>query len=286
MKTAVISACLACLTLLPTRDVLADETPKQIALRFCAMGDVPYDLNEWDVLEKQIRDLPAGLDFIVHLGDIKRGLLPCFEPNYKRLADLLAKSKAPAFIVLGDNEWNDCPRPAVGRKYWDRHLLKLDERWRHGFGLRRDPKRVENFAFVRNGVLVIGINIVGGTILDKDEWKTRHKGNVKWIETSLDHANQTGSVSSMIVLGHARPTDDHDDFFKPFAKLADKFDKPVLYLHGDGHSWEYKKEWKKKNITRVQVDQGSKGPPVLVTVKSSGKKPFDFDRRGAGKKKD
>ena len=97
---------------------------------------------------------------------------------------------------------------------------------------------------------------------------------------------QIDDVSSMIVLGHAHPTDDHDDFFKPFVKLADKFDKPVLYLHGDGHSWEHKKGWKKKNLIRVQVDQGIKGPPVLVTVKSGGKQPFDFDRRGAGKKKD
>lgn len=263
----------------------ADERPKKVALRFCAMGDVPYDLNEWQLLEKHVQELPDDLDFVIHLGDIKRGLLPCFEPNYKRVADILATSNAPAFIVIGDNEWNDCLRPAVGLKYWKRHLLRLDERWTHQLNVRHDPARDENFAFVKNGVLVIGINLVGGTVLDKDDWKTRHKGNAKWVDDSIKAAQLGGRISAVVVCGHARPTDDHDHFFKPFAKIVDDFDKPVLYLHGDGHSWEVKKDFKKKNMMRVQVDQGAKGPPVLVTVESSGKKPFDFDRRGAGKKK-
>lgn len=287
MKIVVRFAVFVCLVCCCSNKLTAANAPKkEVAIRFCAMGDLPYVMSEWQLLEEQVRELPDDIDFVVHLGDIKRGVLPCFEPNYKRVAEILGKSKSPAFIVLGDNEWNDCLRPEVGLTYWKRHLLRLDERWKHGLNVSHDATRDENFAFVKKGVLVIGINLVGGRILDKDEWKARHKGNARWIEQSLEAAKRNGKITSMVILGHARPTKDHDDFFKPFAKIADDFDKPVLYLHGDGHSWEVKKDFKKKNITRVQVDQGAKGPPVLITVETSGKKPFDFDRRGAGKKKD
>ena len=173
---------------------------KKVALRFCAMGDVPYKLDEWDLLEKQVRELPPNLDFIIHLGDIKRGLLPCFEPNYKQVADILAKSKAPAFIVIGDNEWNDCPRPAVGFQYWNRHLLRLDERWKHKLKVTHDAKHDENFAFTKNKVLVIGLNLVGGAINDKKEWKQRHSDNIDWIKQSIKTAKANGKVNRMVIL--------------------------------------------------------------------------------------
>ena len=253
-------------------------------VRFCAMGDMPYNMGEWQLLEKYVKELPDDIDFVIHLGDIKRGKLPCFEPNYKRVAQILGKSRAPAFVVLGDNEWNDCLRPATGLKYWHRHLARLNEKWQTDFQVIRDPQRIENFAFETRRALFVGINIVGGEVLDKQEWKTRHAQNAAWVKTAL---RKFPEARCMVVFGHARPAKVHDDFFKPLEKIVKEFDRPVLYLHGDGHKWEKKKSFKgRKNLLRVQVDQGGNAEPVIVSVESGKKKDaFDFDRRSKEKKK-
>lgn len=55
--------------------------------------------------------------------------------------------------------------------------------------------------------------------------------------------------------------------------------KPVLYLHADGHVWQVEKGWRAPNLLRVQTDQVRLNPPVLVTVTEDSDNPFLFDRR-------
>ena len=73
----------------------------------------------------------------------------------------------------------------------------------------------------------------------------------------------------MVILGHARPNNNHDDFFDPLKKVVRKFDRPVLYLHGDGHKWERKKSFRGlKNFVRIQVTQGGEAKPVKIYAPS------------------
>lgn len=248
-----------------------------VPVTFYAMGDVPYAPDEDELLRRQISELPDDADFVVHLGDIKRGLPLCSESVYRKVARLLRGSTSPVFIIPGDNEWNDCFSPDQAWKHWDNYFMRFERHWPHGFSVTRQKVREENFAFVRNDVLFIGLNIVGGRVHDRQEWKLRHASGVDWVKESLRQAGQR--IRSLVVFGHARPAKIHDDFFDPFSTVAEEFARPVLYLHGDGHKWVYDRPFRAKNILRVEVDQGGIAPPLKVSVTHDSATPFRFDRR-------
>ena len=244
---------------------------------FYAMGDVPYVPAEDKLLPRQVAAIPRDAEFVVHVGDIKSGSTPCDEAVYKRVFGMLTRSKAPVFIVPGDNEWNDCTNPAQAWKYWEKYFSRFDRQWPHRIPVFRQLERPENFSFVRGGVLFIGLNIVGGRVHDADEWKRRHASDLDWTRRNLRRSGT--SVGSLVIFGHAHPNRNHRDFFGPFAEQAAKFGKPVLYLHGDGHRWLVDRPFAAKNILRVQVDQGGIAPPVRVRVTDHPTSPFVFDRR-------
>jgi hypothetical protein len=259
---------LTCETNLPAPDSI---------VTFYAMGDVPYAPEENFLLPKQIANMPTDGRFLMHVGDIKNGATPCDEAVYIKVASMLAKSKLPTFIIPGDNEWNDCENPAQGWKYWLKHFNNFDTKWKYDFVVHRQKVRNENFAFQLDGVLFIGINLVGGRVHDAVEWKTRHAQNITWIE-SIFKANHK-KFHAVVLFGHALPMVKHNDFFIPLLPIVKTTNVPLLYLHGDGHKWIKDKPLGTDLITRVQVDQGGIAPPVKVTVTHDPNKPFIFDRR-------
>lgn len=246
-------------------------------ITFYAMGDVPYKPEEDRLLPQQIAELPDDGLFVIHVGDIKGGSAPCDEAVFQKVSGMLSKSRTPVFIIPGDNEWNDCTDPAQAWTFWNQYFRRFDRRWEHDLPVFRQIEHEENLSFVANGVLVIGINLVGGHVHDPAEWKQRHADNLDWIQRNL---NQFGDdIHCLVLLGHAHPKAAHDDFFRPFEALATEFGRPVLYLHGDGHNWMHDRPFAAKNILRVQVDQGGKAPPLKVTITDHATTPFQFDRR-------
>ena len=244
---------------------------------FYAMGDVPYAPEEDLLLPKQITNLPTDGRFLIHVGDIKDGATPCDELIYTKVASMLGKSKLPTFIIPGDNEWNDCQQPEQAWKYWQKYFRRFDQRWKHGFQVTRSPRHDENIFFVHHRVLFVGLNLVGGRVHDAAEWKGRHRDNLSWTREAMTRHGQ--QVHAMVILAHANPQPNHEDFFKPFVEAARTFSKPILYIHGDGHRWIKDHPWEAKNILRIQVDQGGKAPPLKVTVRDDPQEPFQFDRR-------
>lgn len=244
---------------------------------FYAMGDVPYEPVEDTLLPKQVSELPRDAEFVVHVGDIKSGATPCDEAVYNKVFGMLTQSKATVFIIPGDNEWNDCANPDQAWQYWQKYFTRFDRRWSHRFPVFRQIEQQENFSFLHGGVLFIGLNIVGGRVHDLQEWKRRHADNLDWTRRNLRKFGT--SASSLVLLGHAKPVENHDDFFTPFNKVAREFGKPILYLHGDGHRWIHDRPFAAKNILRVQVDQGGISPPLKVSVTDHPVTPFVFDRR-------
>lgn len=249
----------------------------QPLVRFCAMGDVPRSEKDFVVLKQQIAELPASSEFAIHLGDIKKGGEPCLEENYRRVAELFRTSKEPVFLVPGDNEWNDCESPDEAWKHWVRHFLGFEKNWDHSYVVRRQQVRQENFAFLQNGVLFVGVNLVGGRVHDENEWKVRQQQDVVWLtEMIRDHGTEAKSV---IVLAQAALSPKNEIFFNGLSEQARRFERPVLYLHGDGHRWISDRPFNERNIYRVQVDAGGFAPPLFVTVTDDPVKPFNFDRR-------
>ncbi len=273
-------ACAALVSLLP-----ACATPRNIhgALTFSAIGDGPRADKDWAILEDQIKrvDSDGRSAFLIHLGDITKGTDVLPESYYVRVADLLLTSKTPIYIVPGDNEWNDLDDPAQGWTFWTRHFMAFDEHWKDAPKTERQKSHPENFAFAKNGVLVVGLNIVGGRMHDPDEWARRHRDCLTWVKESLERHPK---AKVLVVGAQARPNPEkQEDFFGPFCELAAQFGKPVLYIHGDGHVYEREDAWRKPNITRIQVDQVSKGPPVTVIVTPGKEEVFHIVRLGPPK---
>ncbi len=246
---------------------------------FSAMGDVPYGEQELALLVRQVEGLPRTSAFVIHLGDIKDGKTPCEEGLYASVAGVLRRSVQPVFIIPGDNEWNDCDRPKQAWRFWTKHFLKLEEQWKHTFAVARQKGRAENFSFVHEGALFIGITMVGGSVHDKSDWKDFLNDGAQWLEECFE--KERDKVTCAVVFAHAFPTEkNHKLFTERFPIAARKFGKPVLYLQGDGHVWLRDQPFENAlNVTRVQVDQGGKAPPITVTVTGEAKEPFRFDRR-------
>src|SRR5207247_9978082 len=99
-------------------------------------------------------------EFFVHLGDILSGSESCSEFRYQRVADIMHTLTVPAYIVPGDNETIDCSSPSSGWNLWVKYFMRVEDFFCGTPATERPTGRPENFAFVKNGVLFVGINLV------------------------------------------------------------------------------------------------------------------------------
>ena len=257
--------------------VLASSVQAEHTLvTFSVMGDTPYSERDARTLQHQLATLNPDSEFVVHLGDIKTGRMSCSALWYNRVAAILKQSPKRLFIVPGDNEWNDCADPDQAWILWTRSFLHFDEAWTNTLTVVRDPRHPENFAFISRGVLFVGINLVGGKILNVQDWVLRDHDNIQWIESQVQYAAQL--ISRLVIFGHALPGPNHQIFFALLNRVGQDFGKPILYLHGDGHEWIKDYPFAAKNILRVQVEQGGKADPITVRVTDNPKEPFVFVR--------
>ncbi len=236
-------------------------------LVFSVIGDTPYEDEDTPALLSHIQqhNLSSPSRFLVHVGDIKRGAPPCVASEYTDIRDILYGLDVPAFIIPGDNEWNDCDDPDAAWALWWQHLYQLEQHWNPLPAVERQPERLENFAFVDRGVLIIGINLVGGAVHDADEWALRFEQDVGWIAQQF--AAHESEILAAVVFGHALPDlGDHQEFLDGFAAVLGDYLTPTLFLHGDGHFWIHQQGYLDlDHVTRVMVECCS-AKPVQVTV--------------------
>lgn len=103
------------------------------------------------------------------------------------------------------------------------------------------------------------------------------KHDADWIAAQM--AKHKNEVRAAVIFAQAMPSPDHEPFFRAFAEQCKAFQKPVLYLHADGHVWQLEKSWRAPNLWRVQTDMVGNNPPVQMTVTEDASVPFTFDRR-------
>ena len=263
-------------------DDSTDDTPitKLDSVVFTVIGDVPYNEEERTGLIEMIEthNTRANSEFVVHVGDIKPSAVPCDESVYEDVSTILKDFEAPTFIVLGDNEYNDCEDPAHGLALWNQYFLHLNENWSFPYTVAYQEERLENFAWVTKKVLFIGVNIVGSSVHDEEEWEKRLTDDANWVKEQVEaHKND---IEALVVFGHANMIEagpaKFSTFTDSFRATATNFNKPILYVQGDGHIWFQNRPYDEKNILRVQVDSGPKA--VKVTVNPNLEQPFIFDR--------
>lgn len=242
------------------------------------MGDVPYAPEEYETLVQQVADHNATSpsEFMVHVGDIKSGSAICFEYTYQDVSAVLAGLAVPTFVLPGDNEWNDCVLNIdESWGWWEEYFSRFNEAWRDSPIVERQAARDENFAWTSEGVVLLGINLVGGFVHDPDEWALRLDQDAQWVETQFE---QNPDAYAAVIFAHANPSTDHAAFVTRMEAAALDFDRPVLFIHGDGHSWIDDAPFAAPNVRRIQVDRGGSAPPLEVTVDSMGAETFAVDR--------
>jgi hypothetical protein len=209
---------------------------------------------------------------------------------------LVAIQLIPKFgrILVGDNEWNDCRNPTDALSYWKSEFLEFDRKyWKnHTFQVRRQVNRTENFSFIHKGTLFIGLNLVGGPVFNRTSWNQRlieqYNWTVEMIQLYIRIKIPSNSIGRVVIFGHANPTRNHLKFFEPLSvyirnELKNRI--PILYMHGDKHTWIYEPNYmNQSSMLRISLVGLAKEPPIKVMVYATGSsaktdEAFAYDRR-------
>ena len=187
---------------------------------FYAIGDVPYTNSQANTLRDQMQDLPGDAEFLVHVGDLRSaaGKPRCERSDYEDVSDILRLSHAPVFMLIGDNDWTDCPNQDEGLALFEEYFVGFEGRyWSHDFDIQRQSGYPNNFAFVHKGTLYVGLNLVGGSVHDSSEWQRRLWDEVEWLKDLVRDYRSSISplVGRVVIFGHAEFTSNHDDFVEP-----------------------------------------------------------------------
>jgi len=274
------------------------------AVRFLAIGDVPYSESEHallaDLLETALSQDPA---FLVHVGDIKGGSALCTEAALARIAGLFRSQPVPVVYTPGDNEWTDCRRPSAGEYdpqerlgllrrlfYSDPSVLRLGE-----LGAEvPDQAFPENFQFLYEGVLFATVHVVGsrnnlrsGDPESLSEYRARSAANRRSVERIVATASAAGA-SAVVLIFHADPGFESDSQAQGFDALHEDirrllrgYSGPVLLIHGDTHRFTFDHPVRdpetgisRRRLSRLEVPGSPIVGGVWVTVDPTAKKPF------------
>jgi uncharacterized repeat protein (TIGR02543 family) len=244
-------------------------------ITFSAFGDIPYSNSEYALIQQYAvnHNLYSPSAFIVHVGDMLTG--SCDESKYANLAQIMKGFTVPAYFVVGDNEYTDCDNPAQALVYWKKHFLNFEQNFCGAPAAEHQSIRSENFSFMWNGVLFVGINLVGAsTIHDQNEWNIRMQDDADWV--SQQFQAKVSQVRAAVIFAQTGNRTDVAPFTTQFRATAATFAKPVLYIHGDLHSFKFDQPWAEKNIVRIQVPLGAAEPPLEVTVTMNSNPPSAF----------
>ena len=249
---------------------------------FWVIGDTGYTSSAATALNNYMNSVPDNVKFVVHVGDMISDKIssPSLD-NYTSVASTLLHSSKPVFIIPGDNEIIDTTNPTLAWQRWRESFQNFDQHWSYSFQVNRQVDRAENFAFVTDGVLYIGIDLVGASqSYNAQEFATRAADDLAWIQSNL--AACKGDVTCAVIFAQASTSGKgYGELQTGFVAAAQDFQSPILYVQGDLHKWIYDNPYPDApNVTRVVIAQTQSGPnnlPLLVTVTDDATHPFSFD---------
>jgi hypothetical protein len=109
---------------------------------------------------------------------------------------------------------------------------------------------------------------------------------VEWTMDLIREYNPVDRIGSVVIFGHADPTNNHRAFFGPLTDfIANELQNqlPILYLNGDKHAWNYEPAfYDQPNFLRITVTGGTSEPPLKLsaeTGKSAVEEMITYDRQ-------
>jgi hypothetical protein len=238
------------------------------------MGDMPYTKQDKLTLERLKMAIPQlDPDVLIHYGDLMSGSESCTNSLLQNRRDQIV-SFSPKKVVYtpGDNEWTDCDRKHLEKRFAERERLEYlrrifyDNKSLNISGnipwLIRQKEQPENSLWKINNLLMGTLHIVGTNngrvnILKNDvnatldEVDNRDARNILWLQNIFDKAKDAEAV---VISFHAdiyrfkgdAPACTKENRLKcnPYKKIRDMlkrlakhYDKPVLVVHGDTHPY-------------------------------------------------
>jgi hypothetical protein len=271
--------------------------PSGDGIQFAVIGCGPAKLDEERQLEQTMRHDPAVKNgaFLVHLGNVESHRSLKDDETYRHMAELLRPGERPIFVLPGRTEWSGSPDR---RGMWRNHLLGLEtfsdinDSQQNGLQQQlqteRQAEHPENFAFVKDGVLFIGIDLPGGEdVASVPGFDDQLTACVQWVRRWMSDAQAT--VRAAVIFAHAFPGLRHQVFGEALHDAVRRFAKPVLYLHTDSHylsvdrphrtgpehthagasaPWREDRPWSDADLLRVRTDRFGSAPPLRVTVRA------------------
>lgn len=267
-------------TLVPT---LAPTTFRQGTVTMYAMGDFPYNANQAVLLQRYMQEIPTddNAAFVVHVGDMRSAATsaPCRWGEYANVADLLALSPAPVFMLIGDNDVHDCPDRMQGLEYWETNLGRFWEHWNNdddddaaAIGQVSQLADVPGtWTFVHDQVLFIGVHLTQNV--------SPHVGlQTAWcIHLIQQYVQDLYPYTGRVVLfSHAGPDLAHHQTF--FDDLSDFFANelddslPLLSVQGNTHVWDVVPSWYygRPSWMKITVEGEAREAPTRLSISSSG----------------
>lgn len=296
----------------------ATKPPHPDTFSFGVMGDAPYGAREELAFDAMLlRTGAEPLAFVVHVGDFKPGGdAPCTDEAYARARARLDASPHPMILTPGDNDWTDCRRESNGRSDPIERLARLREvffrdAWslgrariplsrqdacaeREGVACRC-PGLPENALWTKNGVVFATIHVVGSNDnrgfdgANDAEQACRATANRAWLARAIRFA-EAPDRRGLAILAQANPWDTgrhgtYDWLLAQVAAGAARLAKPVLYVHGDTHSFRVDRPFRdgRGNIVENARRLETFGSPhvgwVRVTVDPDDAALFRFEPR-------
>ena len=284
---------------------------------FAVLGDAPYYAWEDVQFRLVLRWLDAyDLSWVLHVGDIFWH--PCTDEHYRRGLGWFNGLRHPVIYTPGDNEWSDCWEPGSGEYAPLERLRRLRQIFfaspTRSLGRRplplvsqgsgRDfPEFVENVRWSHAGLLFATVHLVGSrngfkpfprrSAEDDEAARRRTEAAAAWLRETFVEARNTGA-SAVIVGFQANPDfeepaahrsrQNFEPFLTALEEETERFGRPVLVVHGDGHEYIVDHPLLRRTtgrrleqLTRMQVPGSPLVGWVRVTVQPGAAAPFSFE---------
>lgn len=169
--------------------------------------------------------------------------------------------------------------------FWHEYLLDYEtQHWAapSAWTVSKDDEDYpENFAFVHNDILFVGINLVGGIVHDSREWSTRQAANLQWIDDNYQQHKNT--IKAFVLFAHADPdVSSNSPFYEPFKeRVSREYNQvPVVLIHRNLgiEPWSWQTEYENIQNFSVVVVAGSSWPPLMGAIDFRQDNPFIFDQ--------
>lgn len=299
----------------------APPEPSGDAFSIAVIGDLQYNAEEerlFPLLLQRIDREP--LKFVVHLGDFKAGSnSPCTDALFLKRRAEFDQSRHPFIYTTGDNDWVDCRRPTNGRMDPLERLQKLREVFffeAKSLGQTRIAVErqsdvfasdaalraySDNLMWTHNGFVFLTLNIqgsndnVGFDAANDAEQRIRERANIAWLERGMARAS-ANEYAGLVIFTQANlgfessiaevTRSAYAPFLRHFDAAARRFAKPILFTHGDTHTFRVDRPFvnpltkqpidnvirlegygsTRTNWVRVTLDRANRGSPFVITT--------------------